>query len=175
MLRIWIQGIYQKEQHLCEIQIVAISESHSVMSNSLRPHGLYSPWNSPDQNTTVGGCSLLQGIISTQGSNQHLLRLLHWQVNSLPLVPPGKPLVYITWNLFMVLICSVLFSYRLKIILIFKNLFIWQSGMWDLSSSTRDRTHAPCSGSSRLNHWIAREVLFTYPFMCTSLISPTRV
>ncbi|KAB0356069.1 hypothetical protein FD754_000225 [Muntiacus muntjak] len=26
------------------------SESHSVMSNSLRPHGLCSPWNSPGQN-----------------------------------------------------------------------------------------------------------------------------
>ena len=139
------------------------------------PPGFSAHGNFPGKNTGVGCHALLQGIFPTQGSNQHLLRLLHWQVNSLPLVPPGKPLVYITWNLFMVLICSVLFSYRLKIILIFKNLFIWQSGMWDLSSSTRDRTHAPCSGSSRLNHWIAREVLFTYPFMCTSLISPTRV
>ena len=36
------------------------SESHSVMSDSLRPHGLHSPWNSPDQNTGVGSCSLLQ-------------------------------------------------------------------------------------------------------------------
>ena len=30
-------------------------------------------------------------IFSTQGSNPHLLSLLHWQVGSLPLVPPGKP------------------------------------------------------------------------------------
>ena len=29
-------------------------ESRSVMSNSLRPHGLYSPWNSLGQNTRVG-------------------------------------------------------------------------------------------------------------------------
>ena len=29
-------------------------ESHSVMFDSLPLHGLYSPWNSPDQNTTVG-------------------------------------------------------------------------------------------------------------------------
>ena len=28
-------------------------ESHSVVSDSLRPHRLYSPWNSPDQNTGV--------------------------------------------------------------------------------------------------------------------------
>ena len=45
------------------------SESCSVMSDSLRPHGLYSPWNSPAQNTGVGSLSLLQGIFPTQGSN----------------------------------------------------------------------------------------------------------
>ena len=45
------------------------SESHSVMSDSLWPHGLYSPWNSPGQNTGVGSLSLLQGIFPTQGSN----------------------------------------------------------------------------------------------------------
>ena len=28
----------------------------------------YSPWNSPGQNTGVGGLSLLQGIVPTQGS-----------------------------------------------------------------------------------------------------------
>ena len=43
------------------------------MSDSLRPHGLYSPWNSPGQNTGVGGFSLLQGIVLTQGLNQSLL------------------------------------------------------------------------------------------------------
>ena len=32
------------------------------MPNSLRPHGLYSPWNSPDQNTGVDSLSLLQQI-----------------------------------------------------------------------------------------------------------------
>ena len=35
------------------------SVSRSVMSDSLRPHGLYSPWNSPGQNTGVGSLSLL--------------------------------------------------------------------------------------------------------------------
>ena len=44
------------------------SESHSVTSDSLQPHGLYSPWNSPGQNTGVGSLSLLQGIFLTQGS-----------------------------------------------------------------------------------------------------------
>ena len=36
------------------------------MSDSLRPHGLYRPWNSPGQNTGVGSLSLLQGIFPTQ-------------------------------------------------------------------------------------------------------------
>ena len=43
--------------------------SHLVMSNSLQRHGLYSPWNSPGQNTRVGSLSLLQGIFPTQGLN----------------------------------------------------------------------------------------------------------
>ena len=49
------------------------SESRSVVSDSLQPHGLYSPWNSPGQNTEVGTLSLLQGIFPTQGSNSGLL------------------------------------------------------------------------------------------------------
>ena len=49
------------------------SESCSVMSDSLRAHGLYSPWNSPGQNTGVGSLSLLQGIFLTQESNWGVL------------------------------------------------------------------------------------------------------
>ena len=37
------------------------SESHSVTSDSLQPHGLHSSWYSPGQNTGVGSRSLLQG------------------------------------------------------------------------------------------------------------------
>ena len=39
---------------------------------TLRPHGLYSPWNSPGQNTGMGSRCLLQGIFPTQGSNPSL-------------------------------------------------------------------------------------------------------
>ena len=46
----------------------SVSESHSVVSNSLRPHGLYSPWNSPGQNTGVGSLSFSRG--SSQPRNQ---------------------------------------------------------------------------------------------------------
>ena len=48
------------------------SEGHSVLSTSLWPHGLYSPWNSPGQNTGVGSLSLLQGIFPTLGLNPDL-------------------------------------------------------------------------------------------------------
>ena len=48
------------------------SESRSVMSDSLQPHGLHSPRNSLGQNTGVGSLSLLQGIFPTQGSNPGL-------------------------------------------------------------------------------------------------------
>ena len=51
---------------------VGESESHSVLSDSLQPHGLYRPWNSPGQNTGVGSLSLLQGIFPTQESNPGL-------------------------------------------------------------------------------------------------------
>ena len=49
-----------------------VSENHLVMSDSLQPHGLYSPWNSPGENTGVGSFSLLQGIFPTQGLNPRL-------------------------------------------------------------------------------------------------------
>ena len=48
------------------------SENHSVVSDSLQPHGLCSPWNSPGQNTGVSSLSLLQWIRPTQGSNPGL-------------------------------------------------------------------------------------------------------
>ena len=56
------------------------SESHSVMSNPLQPHGLYSPWNSPGQSSGVGSLSLFQGIFPTLGSNSglpHCRQILH--------------------------------------------------------------------------------------------------
>jgi len=38
------------------------SESPYVVSDSLRPHGVYGPWNSPGQHTGMGFLSLLQRI-----------------------------------------------------------------------------------------------------------------
>ena len=67
----------------------------SVVSDSVRPHKrqpnrLLCSWDSPGKNTGVGCHSLLQGIFPTQGSNPCLLGFMHWQADSLPLVPPGK-------------------------------------------------------------------------------------
>ena len=54
-------------------EVLAQTESRSVVSDSLPPCGLHSPWNSPGQNTGGGSLSLLQGIFPTQGSNPGLL------------------------------------------------------------------------------------------------------
>ena len=60
------------------------SESPSVVSNSLQPHGLHTPWNSLGQNTGVGSLPLLQGIFPTQGSNPGLLhcRQIFYQLSN---------------------------------------------------------------------------------------------
>ena len=53
------------------------SESHSVMSDSLPPHGLQPArflcsWDSPGKNAWVDSCSLLQGVFPTQRLNPGL-------------------------------------------------------------------------------------------------------
>ena len=70
--QLWLCGI---EDHLSSYEAVLVdgltnirgSESCSFMSDSLQPYGLYSPWNSPGQNTGVGSLSFLQGNFPTQG------------------------------------------------------------------------------------------------------------
>ena len=61
----------------------AESESHSVMWDSLRPHGLYSPWNSLCQNSGVGSLFLLQKIFLTQELNQGFLhyKYIHYELS----------------------------------------------------------------------------------------------
>ena len=87
------------------------SENCSVTSDSSWHNRLYSPWNFPGQNTGIGSCSLLQGILPTQRSNPGLphcrwiLYCLSHQVSSVgcsnKLANPGRgswePLIYI-WS-----------------------------------------------------------------------------
>ena len=63
------------------------------LSDCLWPHGLYSQWNSPGQNTGVGSLFLLQGILSTQRCNPglpHCRQILY------KLSHKGSPLSWLT-------------------------------------------------------------------------------
>ena len=64
-----------------------ISESLSCVQLFVT-HGLYSPWNSPSQNTGAGSLSLLQGIFPTPGIEPRSFSL---QTEFLPAEPQGKP------------------------------------------------------------------------------------
>ena len=62
-----------------------------VLSLPDMPARLLCPWDSLGKNTGVGCHALLKGTFPTQGSNSHVLCLLHWQAASSVLEPPGKP------------------------------------------------------------------------------------
>ena len=91
-------------QHVLRLQVLvtfttcACSAVQSVVSDSLQKYGLQSArrhcaWGFPGKNTGMGCHFLLQGIFPTQGSNSHLLHLLHWQADSLPLSHLVGPLM----------------------------------------------------------------------------------
>ena len=60
----------------------------------------YCSWDFPGKNTGMGYHALLQGIFLTQELNPHILRLFHWQMDSLPLAPRGKPIKQLYSNFF---------------------------------------------------------------------------
>ena len=71
----------------------------SVVSDSLQLHGLYVAHQAPlsmgfsrQEYWRVGCHLLLQGTFPTQESNLHLLPLLHWHADSLPLHHLGSPM-----------------------------------------------------------------------------------
>jgi len=70
-------------------------ESHSFVSNSLRPHGFYSPWNSPGQNTGVGSLSLSPGDLPNSGIKPRSPAL---QADSLAALPQEKPFI-LYWDI----------------------------------------------------------------------------
>ena len=84
------------------------SKSRSVMSDSLQLHGLYSPWNSPGQNTAVSSLSLLQGIFPIQGSNPslpHCRQISHRESLFVQCNSPKEKKKKVMWGLWHVLSC----------------------------------------------------------------------
>ena len=82
------------------------SESCSVMSDSLWPLGLCSPWNSPGQNTGGGSLSLFQGIFPTQGLNPGL-PYCRWILFQLSHKGQGKPQGSVGKDLTQIWVCQV--------------------------------------------------------------------
>ena len=70
---------------------VKVPQSHLT----LWPHGLYSPWNSPGQNTGVGSCFPPPGNLPNPRIEP---RSPTFQVDSLSTKPPGKPIPYAFWR-----------------------------------------------------------------------------
>ena len=76
--------------HVCAQWSVTLCDPIDCSSPVSSVHGVFS-----GKNTGVSCHFLLQGTFLTQGSNLHLLL---WQLDSLPLAPPGKPYTFhITW------------------------------------------------------------------------------
>ena len=71
----------KKSTYSSVLYILKVKDTQSCPhSVTLWLHGLYSPWDSPGQNTGVGSLSLFQGIFPTQGSNlglPHCRRILY--------------------------------------------------------------------------------------------------
>ena len=82
-----------------EAQVSAESESEVTQSCPILcdpwtiAYKVPPPWNYPGESTGVRSHFLLQGIFPTQGLIPSLLCLLHWQMGSLPLAQPGKPII----------------------------------------------------------------------------------
>ena len=155
------------------------------MSNSLQPHGLYSPRNSPGWNTGLVSLSLLQAIFPIQGLNPGLphCRWVLYQLSH-----KGSPRIQILeWVAYS--LCSrssqprngtgggkpVSSRISCQIFLKKKKIFSWCGPLkksllntlfplfyilafQDLSFTIGDRTCTPCIGRQSLNHCTTREV-----------------
>ena len=86
-------------------------ESRSVTFDSLPLHGLYSPWNSPGQNTGVGSLSLLQGMFLTQVS--------YTAGDSLPAELLGKPFMFLSLYIYPYILLFMLLNRYVFIFLSF--------------------------------------------------------
>ena len=95
--------VYSQENHIIQMQaytytgLWVYAQSHPTLCSPMdcSPPDSSVHRNFPGKNTRVGCHFLLQGIISTQESNLHLLCLLHWQADSLSLSHLGSPHIHI--------------------------------------------------------------------------------
>ena len=67
---------------VCVCVCVCVWSVASIISESLRPHGLQParllcPWDAPGKDTGVGWRFLLWGMLPTEGSNLRFQHLLH--------------------------------------------------------------------------------------------------
>ena len=87
--------------------LISQSESLSVVSDSLPPHGLYSPWDFPGQNTGVGSSSPSLLLLRSRGSSEPREgiepRFPTLQGDSLPSGLPGKPKLLVSIPIFHIL------------------------------------------------------------------------
>ena len=70
----------------CAYRCVRAQSRLTLQLRELWSTMLFCPWVCPGKNTGVGCHSLLQGVAATQGLSLSLLRLLRWQVDSVPLL-----------------------------------------------------------------------------------------
>ena len=85
-LKISLSSSFFSGNHL----VCVLAKSFQSCLTLCNPMDCSPPSSSVHGNTRVGCHALLQGIFLTQELN---LRLLHGQVGSLPLAPPGKPTI----------------------------------------------------------------------------------
>ena len=103
---------YQYYKKYIANKCVCMLAKSLVVSDCLQPMHCDPPGSSihgdsPGKNTGVGCHALLQRIFPTKGSNPCLLHLLHWQVDSLLLAPPGKyHVVTIKWSAMIETMCG---------------------------------------------------------------------
>ena len=71
--RSYLQG----KRRFCILIKIVLGYQLLTTLDSYQPRRLYSPWNSPGQNTGVGSLSLLQGIFPAQGLNPYCRRILY--------------------------------------------------------------------------------------------------
>ena len=154
------------------------SESCSVVSNSLRPHSLYSPWNSSGQNTGVGSLSLLQGIFPTQGSNpglphcRQILYQLRHKRNPVNMVETTKFYTFQVmmvngFSLYMYIYLYYIFLYLCIIYVYIFRIYIYTHTVspWRLYMNLQDVTFKDVNVCSHAHH--------TNNFTCLMLASST--